>query len=190
MISAKVCTAVMVALVGGTAAACGGAEAPATGDSAAVATSGGGAPAAMQHDMAGMRMDPAVMQQHAQEADSATAVMRSHIQQVRQLSAEEQHARIGEHVSQVSRMLSLMDRHMREMNHDMEMHDAHIGEMVGMSGGEHHQMMEEMHLLRAEAEQLQIASQAEVGQLMPAHLDRLDGMVRMVEQSAGHMHHP
>lgn len=180
----------MVALVGGSAAACGGAEAPPTGDSAAVTTTDGGAPAAMQHDMAGMHMDPAVMQRHAQEADSLAAVLRDHIDQMRQLSAGEQHARIGEHVAHVAGMLSLMDRHMGEMDHGMGMDDAHMGEMMGMNSGEHRQMMEQMRLIRAEAEQLQIASRADVAQLMPAHLDRLGEMVRHMEQSAGHMQHP
>jgi hypothetical protein len=41
--------------------------------------------------MAGMHMDPAMMRHHVQEADSMAAAMRSHVQQIRRLSAEEQH---------------------------------------------------------------------------------------------------
>jgi len=189
MISAKTRTAVLVALVGGAAAGCGGTEAPPAGDPVA-GTTADTAPAGTMHghDMAGMHVDAAAMHRHAQEADSMAAAMRAHVQQLRQLSAEEQHARIGEHVAQVSRMLSLIDRHMREMDHGTGMDGAHMGEMMGMSAEEHRQMMEQMRTLRSEAERLQTASRAEVRQLMPEHLDRLDGMVRMMEQSAAHMH--
>jgi hypothetical protein len=76
--------------------------------------------------MSGMDMDPAVMHRHAPEADSMVAAMRVHVQQMRQLSLDEQHARIGEHVSQVSRMLSMADRHMREMGHGMGVDDVHM----------------------------------------------------------------
>jgi hypothetical protein len=138
--------------------------------------------------MSGMDMDPAVMHRHAQEADSMVAAMRVHVQQMRQLSLDEQHARIGEHVSQISRMLSMTDRHMREMDHGMRMDDAHMGEMMGMSAEEHRHMMEQMGALRSEADRLQTASQAEIRQLMPDHLGRLELMIQMMERSAAHLH--
>jgi hypothetical protein len=177
-----------VMLVGGVAAACGGADGPPP-DGAAGAAAPGAGDVAHGHDMAGMHVDPAMMQRHVQEADSMATAMRTHIQQMRQLSAEEQHARLGEHVGHVSRMLSMMDRHMREMGHGTGMDDAHMGEMMGMSAEEHRQMMEQMRRLRSETERLQTASEAELRRQMPEHLDRLEAMVGMMEQSAAHMHH-
>jgi hypothetical protein len=141
------------------------------------------------HDMAGMTMagDHAAMQRHAQEADSMAVAMRAHVERMRASSAEQQHDRIGEHVAQVSRMLNMMDRQMREMDHGSGMDDAHMGEMMGMSADDHRRMMEEMRTIRTEAEQLQVASRAEVSRTMPAHLDRIERMLVMMEASAAHM---
>jgi hypothetical protein len=141
------------------------------------------------HDMAGMTMagDHAAMQRHAQEADSMAVAMRAHVDRMRASSAEQQHDRIGEHVAQVSRMLNMMDRQMREMDHGSGMDDAHMGEMMGMSVDDHRRMMEEMRTIRTEAEQLQVASRAEVSRTMPAHLDRIERMLVMMEASAAHM---
>jgi len=170
------------------AAACGTSEPAPAGGAMDDATMTAG-DTAHGHDMAGMSMhgDRGSMQRHAQEADSMVAVMRTHVEQMRASSAEQQHERVGEHVAQVSRMLGLMDRHMREMDHGSGMDDAHMGEMMGMSADDHHRMMEEMRTIRAEAEQLQVASRDEVRRTMPAHLDRIERMLVMMESSAAHM---
>jgi hypothetical protein len=188
MMLQKIRAVLGVMLVGGLAAACGGNEGPPPDEAAGTATPAPG-DVAHGHDMPDMHVDPAMMQRHVQEADSMATAMRTHIQQMRQLSAEEQHVRIGEHVGHVSRMLSMMDRHMREMGHGTGMDDAPMGEMMGMSPEEHRRMMEQMRTLRSETERLQTASQAEVRRQMPEHLDRLEDTVRMMEQSAAHMHH-
>lgn len=137
--------------------------------------------------MEGMQMDPAMMRRHADELDQTASRMRQHIQQMRELSPEQWHERMGEHVAQVSQMLTLMNRQVGEMDMGMGMSDEQMGAMMGMSAEEHRQMMEQMRTLRAEVEQLQTASQAEVRARMPAHLERLEEMLRMVEQSAAHM---
>jgi hypothetical protein len=139
------------------------------------------------HGMEGMHMDPGMMQRHAQEADTMASRMRQHVQQMRQLSPEQQHERMGEHVTHVSQMLGLMNRQMREMDMGMGMSDEQMGQMMGMSGEEHRRMMGQMQAIRTDVEQLQTASLPDVRQRMPAHLDRLDQMVRTMEQSAEHM---
>jgi hypothetical protein len=174
-------------LLGAGLVACGGgAEAPPA-DQDPVAATAVRTDTGQTPDMHGMHADPAAMQRHAQEADSAVAAMRAHLQQMRQLTPAQQHARIGEHVAQVSRMLGLMDRHMREMDMGMGMDDAHMGEMMGMTAAEHRSMMEEMRTLRTEAEQLQVATAAQLREQMPPHLDRIEQLLRMMEQSAAHM---
>jgi hypothetical protein len=95
---------------------------------------------------------------------------------MRQLPPEQQHAQMGDHAARVSRMLGMMQRQDREM--DMGM---------GMSGEEHRRMMNEMQAVRAEAEALQTAPVGEVRARMPAHLDRLEALTRMVQRSAEHM---
>lgn len=127
------------------------------------------------------------MQRHSEEADSMASVMGEHIQQMRALAAEEWHDRMGEHVRQVSQMLSLVNRQMREMDMGMSMSDEQMGQMMGMTGEEHRRMMDEMQALRTELEELQTASHDEVRERMPDHLDRLERMAEMLEQSAGHM---
>ena len=137
--------------------------------------------------MGGMQMEAGMMQRHAQEADSMASQIRQHIQQMRQLSPEQQHERMGEHVAEVSQMLSLMNRQMREMDMGMGMSDEQMGQMMGMSGEEHRQMMQQMQTIRTDVEQLQTAGPADVRNRMPEHLDRLERAVQMVEQSAQHM---
>lgn len=130
---------------------------------------------------------PGSMQRHANELDEMAARMLQHIEQMRQLSADAQHERMGEHVTQVSQMLSIMNRQMREMDMGMGMSDEQMGRMMGMTGEEHRRMMEEMAALRAEVEQLQTASRAEVPGRMPPHLERLERAVQMLESSAAAM---
>lgn len=127
------------------------------------------------------------MQRHAEEADSMASIVREHTGQMRGLDAEQWHDRMGEHVRQVSQMLALVDRQMREMDMGMGMSDEQMGQMMGMTGEEHRRMMNEMQAVRSELEQLQTASREEVRERMPDHLDRLERMVDMLEQSAGHM---
>jgi hypothetical protein len=181
-------TAMALALGGGLAGCGGGAEPPPPAQDTAAATGAAGTEGMAGHDMGAMHMDPAVMQRHAQEMDSTVAEMRRHVQAMRQAGAAQWHARMGEHAPRVARMLSLLDRQMREMDMGMGMDDAHMGEMMGMSAEEHRRMMEEMQALRADVEQLQTASEAEVRQRMPEHLDRLERMLQWMEQSARHMH--
>jgi hypothetical protein len=129
----------------------------------------------------------AMMQRHAAEAKQMEERVRTHLQQMRGLSAEQQHARMGEHVSTVVQMLSMMDRHMREMG--MGANHAHMGHMMGMSSEQHTRMMADMRALRSEVEQLQTLPVAELARRMPAHLERMERMLPMLQQCAGHAHH-
>lgn len=138
----------------------------------------------------GMPMDPEMMERHADEADAMAAQMHDHIQSMRQLSPEEQHARMPEHANQVSQMLSLMDRHMDEMSQGMPMDDEHMGAMMGMSAQEHRDMMDQMQGLRSELEDLQTGSPSDVQGRMSQHLDRCDALVETMEQSAQQMRPP
>jgi hypothetical protein len=127
------------------------------------------------------------MWRHAHEADSMAAAVREHVGQMRELSPEQWHARIGEHVGQVSQMLNLMDRQRREMDMGMGMSDEQMGRMMGMTGEEHRRLREELQGLRTAAEELQTASRQLVRQRMPDHLSRLEGMAETMERSAAHM---
>lgn len=155
------------------------------GDSASDADTATSMPQAGEH--AGMTMDAAAMQQHAQEADSIVGEMRQHTDELRRLAPDAWPARMDTHVPRVAGMLAMMDRHMREMNMGMGTAHEHAGEMMGMSAEEHTAMLAEMAALRADAETLQTATAAEVTQLMPAHLDRLERMLVMIERGASHM---
>lgn len=141
------------------------------------------------HDMGGMdmSMDSATMQRHAAEMDSMTAALRAHVTEMRQLPQEQWHARMDAHAPLVARMLGMMERHMREMDMGMNMDAGHMGEMMGMTGEEHEAMMRDMTALRTEIAQLQTAAPDEVRAQMPAHLERLERMIEMMESSAEHM---
>ena len=162
----------------------------------AVSACGGGTgeePMDMHNGMPGMagmsemHMDAAMMERHADEAEEMAEAVRSHVGQMRERSPSEWHDAMGAHATQVSRMLGLMERQMREMDMGMGMSDQEMGQMMGMSGEGHRAMQEEMAALRADAERLQTASPDEVVERMPAHLDRLERMVTMMEETAEHM---
>jgi hypothetical protein len=142
------------------------------------------------HDMStmdGMEMDPATMQRHAVEMDSMATELRAHVAALRQLPQAQWHARMDQHAPLVARMLGLMERQMREMDMGMGMDADHMGEMMGMTGDEHDAMLREMTALRTEVGQLQTASPDEVRAQMPAHLERLERMIEIMESSAEHM---
>lgn len=165
-------------VIASAAAACAGdADAPADDAAATMDTGSAG----------GMQMDPAMMRRHADESDSAVVVMRQHVQEMRSLSPEEQHARVSEHTGRVAAMLTLLERHMREMDMGMNMSDEHMGAMMGKDAEGHRHMINEMQTLRAEAEALQIASPADVARQMPPHLERLEALLTSMEVSGAHM---
>lgn len=142
------------------------------------------------HDMDGMSGSEsmgAMMRRHAVEADSMVDAMRSHVEEMSQQAPAQWHARMGEHVGMVSRMLTLMSTQMDEMDMGMDMSDERMGEMMGMSGAEHREMMNEMRALRTDLEQLQVASREEVAGRMPDHLERLDRVLEMMDDAADHM---
>lgn len=134
-----------------------------------------------------MEMAPGMMERHADEAEAMAAEMRAHLDEMRRLPAAARHERMGEHARSVSRMLALLNRQIREMAMGMPMDDEAMGALMGMSADEHRRMMDDMQALRAELEELQTAPVAELGQRMPAHLDRTERLVDMLERSAGHM---
>jgi hypothetical protein len=173
----------MAALVGLALGACTGTTDTEDMHAAAAAT---GTAGMSGHDMGSMQMDSALMRRHAEEMDSTVTAMRAHAQSMRATGAGEWYARMGEHTSRVAGMLSMMERHMREMDMGMGMHDDHMGAMMGMSGDDHARMMEEVAALRREVEQLQTAAAAAVTAAMPAHLDRLERLLDLMAQSGGH----
>lgn len=132
----------------------------------------------------GMEMDPAMMERHADEAEEMAGEVRAHLVDFRGLSPDAQHERIVEHVGVVAGMLRLMDRQMAEMSMGMPMDDEAMGAMIGMSGDEHRRMMEGMAALRAELEELQVASVEEMRARMGGHLERLEAMAGMLEEMA------
>lgn len=171
-----------IGLLGLGAAACGGGDDPPVGDVHGEMPMG-----EPMEGMSGMQAGMADMQRHAEEADSVSSAMREHVRQMRALAPGQWHDRMGEHVTRVSGMLAMMNRHMGEMDMGMGMGDDEMGRMMGMTGEEHRRMMEDMQALRADLEQLQTASREQVRERMPDHFDRLERMVEMLGESAEHM---
>jgi hypothetical protein len=139
--------------------------------------------AAEAHTAGGMDMG-AMMRRHADEGEAMAAETRAHVERMRRLPPAEWHARMGDHVGQVSRMLSLMTRQVREMDMGMGMSDEAMGAMMGMSGGEYRRTREEQAALRAELEALQTAPAPEVRARVPGHLDRVEALARTLDESA------
>jgi len=133
----------------------------------------------------GTQMDSAMMRRHMQEADSMMARVRTDMERMRRLSPEQWPAAVPEHLAVMDSMFAMMQRHMSEGGGAMQQHQHRGAEMHG-------RMMGEMQAVRAEAVALRSASPAEVRERMPAHLDRLERMLQMMERMMGQMHgsHP
>lgn len=130
---------------------------------------------------AGMQMDSAMMRRHMQEADSMMARVRADVEEMRRLSPEQWQARLPDHLSMMDSMHAMMQRHMSEEGGAMQ-HHQHMGEGMGMSGEMHGRMMGELQAIHAETDALRDASSAEVRERMPAHLERIERMLQMMEQ--------
>ena len=146
------------------------------------------------HDTMGA--DQRTMQRFAAEMEQEVARMRPHIIAMRQQSAAQWQHAAAEHARMVNEMLNRMDHIMGEMQRmgsgmmggmGMHMQDARMGELMGMSAEEHRDMLRLMEELRKDAEKLPSASASEVAERMPPHLDRLEAMLQMMEESAEHM---
>lgn len=169
-----------------TAAACGGgADSTMEADTAVADT--GPPHGAGGHDMSAMQVDTALMRRHADQADSMAAETLQDVERLRRMAPGEWYARIDRHVPRVAAMLTMLDRHMREMDMGMGMADDEMGAMMGMSGAEHRAMLELMEALRDDAGKLQTAPAQEVAATMPAHLERLERLLAMLERGAAHM---
>jgi hypothetical protein len=174
------------ALVGGLAAtACGQADDPDT-----VEMEGHDMGGMQDPDMGGMTMDPALMNRHAAEMDSVVRDVRQHVEEMRGLPPAEWHDRMDEHAPVVAHMVGVVERQTREMDMGMNMGDEEMGAMMGMSGEEHRTMMDDVRALRNEIGEMQTASEAGVAERMPAHLDRIERTLMMMDRSATHMRTP
>lgn len=146
------------------------------------------------HDPTGA--DQRTMQRFSAELEQEVARMRPHVAAMRQQpGAQWQHA-VAEHAHTVKHMLDRMDEIMEEMQRmgsgmmagmGMPMQDARMGELMGMSAEEHRDMLRLMEELRKDVEKLPSGSASDVAEWMPPHLERLEAMLQMMEESAEHM---
>ena len=140
-----------------------------------------------------MDTDREMMRRWAEELDRDASQLREHIATMRQLAPEQWHTRMDEHAGLLTGMLDRMYRRMGEigqmggmgMGMGMRMGDA--GRMMGMSAEGHQEMHDLMEALRDDIEQLRAAAPTGMMERMPGHLDRLEEMARMMEESAAHM---
>lgn len=138
-----------------------------------------------------MDADRAIIRRWAEEMDRDASQLREHVATMRQLAPEHWHTRVDEHASLLTRTLDRMDQRMAEMRHmgemGMGMGMGGVGMVMGMSTARHQEMIDLMETLRDDLQQLGVAAPAEVMERMPAHLDRLEEMVRMMGEAAAHM---
>jgi hypothetical protein len=139
------------------------------------------------HDMSAMAMDTAMVRRHADEMETQSARLRTHVQQMRAAGPDGWQGRMNEHAALVSEVLTTMDEHMREMHGATGMDHAHMSGMMGADSVRHREMMEETEVLRTEIAELGTADAATVRAGMPAHLDRLERMAGRMEEGVAHM---
>ena len=133
------------------------------------------------HERGGMQMDTAMMRRHMHEADSMVAHMRREVNRMRHLAPEQWHAHMSEYSATVDSMFAMMQRHKREMDRAME-HPQMRERMGGQMHEQMVRMMSEMTELHSEARQLRNAPPSELRRRMPAHLERMDRMLKMMEE--------
>ncbi|CAN5794311.1 hypothetical protein BH23GEM7_BH23GEM7_21610 [soil metagenome] len=131
--------------------------------------------------------DAEMMQRHASEANVVVREVREHINFMWRLPPREVPAHAGMHASHVEALVETIERQTREMDAGVGMDEERRGEMMGIRADQYRLLREEMQLARAEAGELQNASEAEVRERLRGHLDRLARIVETLEASAAHM---
>lgn len=143
-----------------------------------------------------MDADREMIRRWAEQLDRDASQMRENVGTMRQLAPEQWHTRMDEHAGLVTGMLDRMDRRMDEMRQMGGMRMGvgmggmgmvNVGSMMGMDAAGHQEMIDLMEALRDDMQRLRAAAPAEMMERMAGHLDRLEEMVRMMEQAAAHM---
>lgn len=127
-----------------------------------------------------MPMDSAIMRRHMQEADSMMVRVRADVAEMRRLSPDQWPAHMPEHLAVVDSMLAMMQRHMSEQAGGMHA-------QMGMGDELHRRMIAEMQALRSDVEVLRSAPPDVVRERMPAHLERLEQMLRTMQEMHARM---
>lgn len=146
-------------------------------------------------DHGSMGADEMSVRRFAAELEQEVARMRPHVAAMRQQSPAQWRADVGEHARRVEQMLERLDRIMGEMQQTSgmtagmgtSMGPSGMAEAMGMNAEEHDGMLRLMSQLHADLRQLAAASEADLAERMPPHLDRLETMLQMIETSAERM---
>ena len=134
-----------------------------------------------------MIYDDAMRKRHADEADVLVREARAHIADMRTADPTDWSERTDSHADIVARVTRAVDRQMRERDMNMNMADERNGEAMGISGAEYRGMREQLRALRAEAQALKTASDADLRAQMGPHLEQFEGFVENVAKSAAFM---
>jgi hypothetical protein len=157
------------------------------GDAPPATAGGGGDPPAADTAPPRPAPDPAVVRQHADALDAASARIRAHVHDMRGLLPAEWRAAMDEHVREVDAFLATADRAMEALDVPAAAHDDRVGALMGTTADEHRRMMDDMAALRAEAQELRGATVDELRDRMAPHLSRLARFADQLERAAEHM---
>lgn len=143
-----------------------------------------------------MDANRATMGRWAEELDRDGSRLREQIEAMRQLPPDQWHLRMDEHAGLVLEVLDRIEDRMDEMAQmggmtaDMggtAMAMGSLGSMMGMSAQRSQELTGRMEELRNDIQQLRGVAPGEVVERMPGHLERLEEMVRIIEDAAAHM---
>lgn len=135
---------------------------------------------------AAAQADPEMLRRHAVEAEQMVAETREHLGFMWRLPPREVPGHAGEHARRVEALVETIERQTREMDRGMGMGEARMGEMMGIRADQYRLLREEMQIARAEAAELQTASEPQVREQLRGHLDRLARILDTLEASAAH----
>ncbi len=129
--------------------------------------------------------DRAMLLRHAAEAEQMVVRMHEHIQAMFLLPPRSVPAHLDEHARQVSELATLIERQFAEQGAELD--DVRAEEMMGIRPDRYRVLREDLEIAQAEVQHLQTASEEEIRERMPGHLDRLSRIVETLESASAHM---
>jgi hypothetical protein len=122
---------------------------------------------------------------HADALDGAVLRMRQHVAAMRALAPREAMPRLGDHAAQVESLVGEVQERMRELGAEAD--PARMEQVLGVRPDHQRVLGDQMQTSRAEARELVSASEAQVRERLPGHLDRLEQLLGTLESAAAHL---
>jgi hypothetical protein len=130
-------------------------------------------------------VDAQTRQQHADALDQAVVQMREHILRMRALSPREAQPHMGTHAQQVESLAATVQQEVRALGAELD--PRRMEDLMGLRPDHRRVLDDQLQTARAEAQEFRAATEEQLRERLPGHLDRLEQALGTIETSAAHL---